>query len=76
MSWNASVSPHAPRSQQEAQAAAEAAAAAIAIVILTLTVLLGVVGNSLVIWVAGFRLKVGGASTAPSGGGRGGRGRL
>uniref|UniRef100_H3DLE2 Si:ch73-160i9.3 n=1 Tax=Tetraodon nigroviridis TaxID=99883 RepID=H3DLE2_TETNG len=49
MSSNASVSPHVLKGQQAAEAVAG--------VILTLTVLLGTVGNSLVIWVAGFRLK-------------------
>lgn len=54
MSSNASLSPHNHKSHQ----GTDVLTSTVPLVISTLTVLLGIVGNSLVIWVAGFKLKV------------------
>lgn len=58
MSPNASLSPHIPKNGSAVNVDIEAIMNNISIVFYMLTVVLGITGNSLVIWVAGFKLKV------------------
>lgn len=58
MSPNTSVSLRVLANKQEEEVDGEEISTTIAIVIFIITVVLGIVGNLLVIWVAGFKLKV------------------
>lgn len=58
MSPNASLSLHVSKNDQAATVDIDAIMDNVSIVLYTLTVVLGITGNSLVIWVAGFKLKV------------------
>lgn len=58
MFLNTSLSPHILNKEQEGSGDIEAVTAKVAIIIFTLTVVFGLVGNAMVIWVAGFKLKV------------------
>ena len=58
---NTSLPPHTLKSSKDDQATTvdiDAIMDNVSIVLYTLTVLLGITGNSMVIWVAGFKLKV------------------
>ncbi|TNM92700.1 hypothetical protein fugu_018102 [Takifugu bimaculatus] len=57
MFLNTSLSPHILNKRQEGSGDIEAITAKFAIIIFTVTVLFGLVGNAMVIWVAGFKLK-------------------
>lgn len=58
MFLNTSLSPHIPNKRQESSGDVEAITTKVAIIIFTVTVVFGLVGNAMVIWVAGFKLKV------------------
>lgn len=58
MSPNASLYLHVSKNDQAATVDIDAIMDNVSIVLYTLTVVLGITGNSLVIWVAGFKLKV------------------
>lgn len=58
MSPNASLYLHIPKNDQAETVDIDAIMDNVSIVLYTLTVVLGITGNSLVIWVAGFKLKV------------------
>lgn len=58
MFLNTSLSPHILNKRQEGSGDVEAIVAKVAIIIFTLTVVFGLAGNAMVIWVAGFKLKV------------------
>lgn len=58
MSSNASLSPHIPKNGSAVTVDIDAIMDNVSIVLYTLTVVLGITGNSLVIWVTGFKLKV------------------
>lgn len=58
MSPNASLYLHIRKNDQAETVDIDAIMDNVSIVLYTLTVVLGITGNSLVIWVAGFKLKV------------------
>ncbi|XP_040909455.1 C3a anaphylatoxin chemotactic receptor-like [Toxotes jaculatrix] len=57
MSVNASEPVHTVKSSKDDQMTAEDITHVVVVVLYTLTVVLGITGNSVVIWVAGFKLK-------------------
>lgn len=58
MFLNTSLSPHILNKRQEVSGDIEAITTKVAMIIFTVTVVFGLVGNAMVIWVAGFKLKV------------------
>lgn len=55
---NTSLSTRILNNRLEARADVEAVTTKVAIILYTVTVVVGLVGNLMVIWVAGFKLKV------------------